>query len=77
MSSYDPQANYDVIDFEGIQVGEVRRGTYFEGGLAVGHIEGDVFHYQGEPAGKLTGLTIIRDDDATPFHLVPQESKQG
>lgn len=77
MSSYDPQANYDFIDFEGIKVGEVRRGDYFEGGLAVGHIEGDVFHFDNAPAGKLEGLTITRDDDATPFYLIPQEPKHG
>lgn len=77
MSSYDPQANYDLIDFEGIKVGEVRKGKYYEGNAHEGNIVGEVFHHQGAPAGKLEGLTITRDDDATPFHLVPQEPKHG
>ncbi|WP_280044024.1 hypothetical protein [Pseudomonas sp. Hg5Tf] len=77
MSSYDPQANYDVIEFEGTKIGEVRKGKYYEGSAHEGDIVGDVFHYQGAPAGKLTGLTITRDDDATLFHLLPQDSKKG
>ena len=62
MSNYDPQAIYDVIDPEGIKLGELRKGVYFEGDWEAGGIEGDVFHYNGKPAGKLEGLTVTRDD---------------
>lgn len=80
-ANYDPQASYDVIDPEGIKSGEVIKGKYFEHGTRDTHdgeIVGDVFHYEGAPnfgapAGKLVGLTIVRDDDGTTFHLVLQE----
>ncbi|MCS3835584.1 putative methyltransferase [Pseudomonas sp. JAI111] len=28
----------------------------------MGMIEGEVFHYNGEPGGKLEGLTLTRND---------------
>lgn len=59
---YDPKAQYDVHDPEGIKLGEVRQGLYFEGDWEAGRIEGDVFHYNGEAAGKLDGLTLTRND---------------
>lgn len=80
-ANYDPQASYDVIDFQGIKSGEVIKGKYYDPGTRDtpdGEIVGDVFYYKnspnlGGPAGKLVGLTIVRDDDGTPFHLVLQE----
>lgn len=80
MSEYDPQAHYDLLDPEGIKVGELRKGRYFEGTWEVGYVEGDVFHYNGSPAGKLEGLTITRDDppgELTQCTLVLQEPAQG
>lgn len=59
---YDPKAQYDVHDPEGIKLGEVRQGLYFEGDWEAGRIEGDVFHYNGEAAGTLDGLTLTRND---------------
>lgn len=73
---YDPKATYDVLDPESIKVGELRQGRYFEGTWEVGAVEGDVFHYNGAPAGKLEGLTVTRDDppgQLTQFRLVRQE----
>jgi len=59
---YDPKATYDVLDPESIKVGELRQGRYYEGTWEVGMLEGEVFHYNGAPAGKLDGLTLTRDD---------------
>lgn len=59
---YDPSANYDIFDPENIQIGELRQGRYFEGTWEVGLVKGDVFHYNGEPADKLEGLTLTRND---------------
>lgn len=73
---YDPNANYDVFDPERIQVGELHQGRYFEGTWEVGSVEGDVFHYNGEPAGKLDGLTLTRNDppgELTQFQLMRQK----
>lgn len=73
---YDPKASYNVLDRESIKVGELRQGRYFEGTWEVGAVEGDVFHYNGEPAGKLEGLTLTRNDppgELTQFQLVRQE----
>lgn len=72
---YDPQASYDLMYAEDGKVGEVRQGRYFESGWEVGLIEGDVFLYNGQPAGKVVGLTVTRDDTAgllTQFRLVPR-----
>lgn len=75
---YDSEVSYDLIDPEGIKVGEVRQGVYYEGDWKVGRIEGDVFHYNGQPAGTLKGLTITRNDPPgtalTQCRLVPQKS---
>lgn len=79
-ANYDPQASYDVI-YEGDKIAEVIKGKYYEHGTRDTHdgeIVGDVFRYHGSPnfgapAGKLVGLTIVRDDDGTTFHLVLQE----
>ncbi|WP_350025807.1 hypothetical protein [Pseudomonas fulva] len=76
MSEYDPQANYNLIDFEGIKVGEVKKGKYYEGDSHEGDILGDVFHDRVEAVGKREGLTITRND-GTPFHLVLQEPEQA
>lgn len=65
---YDPKGCYDVIDPEGIKLGELRQGRYFEGTWEVGMVEGDVFHCNGEPAGKLEGLTLRRND--SPGELI-------
>lgn len=73
---YDPQGRYDVIDPEGIKLGELRQGSYFEGTWEVGMVEGDVFHYNGEPAGKVEGLTLTRNDppgELTQCQLVRQK----
>lgn len=80
MSQYDPQANYDFLDPEGFKLGEVRQGRYFEGTWEIGSIEGDVFHYNGEAAGKLEGLTVTRNDppgQLTQCTLVLQEPAQA
>lgn len=72
---YDPHAHYDLLDQEDIKVGEVRQGRYYEGTWEAGQIEGDVFHYNGQPAGTRDGLTITRDDPPgglTVFRLVRQ-----
>lgn len=72
---YDPQASYDLIGPENIKVGEVRKGIYYEGTWEIGKIEGEVFHYNGEPAGKRGGLTITRDDlPLALFGLVKQDA---
>ncbi|GLO06577.1 MULTISPECIES: hypothetical protein [Pseudomonas] len=77
MSKFDPLASYDLIDPEGIKLGEVRKGLYYESGSAIGWFEGDVFHYNGKPGGRLDGLTITRDDPPgeplTQCELVLQE----
>lgn len=76
MSEYDSQANYDFLDPEGFKLGEVRKGRYFESTWEIGYIEGDVFHYNGEAAGKLEGLTVTRNDppgQLTQCTLVLQE----
>ncbi|RYF47551.1 MAG: hypothetical protein EOO38_11935 [Cytophagaceae bacterium] len=73
---YDPQASYDLMYAEDGKVGEVRLGRYFESGWEVGLIEGDVFHYNGQPAGKVEGLIVTRDDNnglLTRFRLVPRQ----
>lgn len=73
---YDPQGRYDVIDPEDIKVGELRQGRYFESTWEVGMVEGDVFYYNGERAGKLEGLTLTRNDPPgklTQCQLVRQE----
>lgn len=70
---YDPSANYDVFDPENIQVGELRQCRYFEGTWEVGSVQGDVFN--GEPAGKLDGLILTRNDppgELTQCQLVRQ-----
>jgi len=67
---YDPQGSYDLLDPEGIKIGELRKGRYFEGDWEVGLIDGTVFHYNGEPAGRLDGLTVTRDD--MPDQLMTQ-----
>ncbi|MCJ7854591.1 hypothetical protein [Pseudomonas monteilii] len=77
MSEYDPQANYDFLDLQGSKMGEVRQGKLYMSGERMGHLDNGVFYDQGEPAGKLEGLTIIRDEDRTPFHLVLQEPEQA
>ncbi|KAB0507759.1 hypothetical protein [Pseudomonas moorei] len=72
---YDPKACYDLLDPERIKVGELRQGRYFEGAWEVGTLEGDVFHYNGEPAGKLEGLTLTRNGppgELTQCQLVRQ-----
>ena len=72
---YNPQGQYDLFDPEGIKLGEIRQGRYFEGDWEAGAIEGDVFHYNGEPAGKLAGLTLTRNDppgELTQCQLVPK-----
>lgn len=51
-----------MIDHEGIKVGELRKGRYFEGTWEVGMVEGDVLHYNGVPAGRLEGLILTRND---------------
>lgn len=72
---YDPQESYDLMDPENIKVGEVRKGVYYEGTWQIGKIEGEVFHYNGEPAGKRDGLTITRDDlPLAVFQLVKQDA---
>jgi hypothetical protein len=75
---FDPQTTYDLVDPEGFKMGEVRQGLYYEGTWKVGEIEGDVFHYNGVPAGKVEGLTVTRDDPPgaalTVCRLVPQKS---
>jgi len=80
VSQYDPQAHYDFLDPQGIKVGELRKGRYFEGTWEVGFIEGDAFHYNGDVAGKLEGLTITRNDPpgepVTQCTLVLQETVQ-
>lgn len=74
---YDPEGVYDVIEPEGSKTGELRQGRYFETTWEVGKVEGDVFHYNGKPAGKLEGLTLTRDDPPgaklTQFKLVRQK----
>lgn len=73
---YDPQGQYDVMDPEGIKLGELRQGRYFEGTWEVGTVEGEVFHYNGEPGGTLEGLTLTRNDppgQLTQCQLVRQE----
>lgn len=73
---YDPQASYDFLDPEGIKIGELRQGRYFEGDWEVGLIDGAVFHYNGAPAGRLDGLTVTRDDppgQLTKCQLMRQE----
>jgi hypothetical protein len=43
----------------------------------VGLIDGDVFHYNGRPAGKVEGLMVTREDKAGPlirFRLVPKKA---
>lgn len=81
MSEYDPEANYDFLDPQGIKMGELRKGRYFEGTWEAGFIEGDVFHYNREVAGKLEGLTITRNDPpgepVTQCTLVLQEPVQA
>jgi hypothetical protein len=72
---YDPKGRYDVVDPEGIKLGELRQGRYFESTWEVGMVEGDVFHYNGEPVGKLEGLTLTRNDppgELTQYQLVRQ-----
>lgn len=72
---YDPQASYDLMYAEDGKVGEIRQGRYFENGWEVGLIEGNVLHYNGQPAGKVVGLIVTRDDTAgllTQFRLVPR-----
>ena len=73
---YDPKACYDVLDRENIKVGELRQCRYFEGTWEVGSVEGDVFQYNGEPAGKLEGLVLTRNDppgQLTECRLVRRE----
>jgi len=72
---YDPANSYDLIYAEGQRVGEVRQGRYFESGWEVGLIDGGVFHYNGQPAGKVEGLLLTRNDTpglVTLFRLVPK-----
>jgi len=77
MSQYDPQAHYDFHDAQGIKSGELRRGKLYMSGQLMGHIEDGVYYDGGEPAGKLDGLTIVRDEDGARFELVLQEPEQG
>lgn len=76
--TFDPNGRYDLIDQEGITVGEVRQGVYYEGGREMGRIEDGEFHYDGKLAGILEGLTVTRTDPpGTPLtqcQLVPQKS---
>jgi hypothetical protein len=74
---YDPNTAYDLIDAEGIKVGDVRQGIYYEGTWEMGRIDGVVFHYNGEPGGTVEGLTVTRHDtdgSLTRCQLVPQET---
>lgn len=73
---FDANAHYDLIDAEGIKVGEVRQGVYFEGDWKAGKIEATTFHYNERVAGSLQGLTVTRDDPdqrLTQFQLVPHK----
>lgn len=75
---YDPNTNYDLIEAEDIKVGEVRQGVCSEGTWEnAGKVDGDVFHYNGRPAGAGEGLTVTRNDtdnSLTQFQLVPQKN---
>jgi hypothetical protein len=73
---YDPEGSYDLM-YEGRKVGEARKGLYYEGTWEVGAIEGDVFIYNGKPAGSVEGLSVSRHDQPngpTLFQLVPQKT---
>jgi hypothetical protein len=75
---YDPSISYDLIYSEGQKVGEVRQGRYFERGWEVGFIDGDIFHYNGQPAGVVKDLIITRNDQPgllTLFRLVPKPTR--
>ena len=73
-SIYDPADHYDVLDPEGFKTGEFRAGRYFEGDWELGKLEGDIFHFNGEPAGRLEGLVLegFVPVPTTKFQLVRQ-----
>ncbi|MGF7111575.1 hypothetical protein QF017_001060 [Pseudomonas laurylsulfatiphila] len=73
-SLYNPADHYDVLDPEGIKTGELRAGRYFEGDWEVGKAEGGVFHYNGEPAGRLDGMVLgcFAPVPTTRFQLIRQ-----
>lgn len=77
MSEYDPQAIYIVRDPQGVRCGEVRQGKLYLAGEHEGNIKDGVFYAGTEALGKLEGLTIIRDDDRTPFYLELPEPEQA
>ncbi|UZE22188.1 hypothetical protein LOY67_19385 [Pseudomonas sp. B21-056] len=72
---FDPQGRYEVIDPEGIKIGEINHGEYFEGGWHAGGIKDKQFYYDGALAGRVEGLTLVRLDPPgapeTRFTLVP------
>jgi len=77
VSQYDPQATYDFHDAQGIKSGQVRQGKLYMSDNLEGHIEDGVFFDGAGPAGKLDGLTLVRDEDGARFELVLQEAEQA
>jgi hypothetical protein len=73
-SELDLNGLYDVIDPEGLKVGEIKKGLYYEGGWQTGRVQGQDFVYNGQVAGNLDGLTLTRTyplgPPATIFQLV-------
>ncbi|WP_432780676.1 hypothetical protein QZH44_29920 (plasmid) [Pseudomonas corrugata] len=73
---FDPEKIY-ALNYDGVRLGVVRKGLFYEGPEAwqVGEIYEGTFYYNGKAAGTVEGLTLTRTEPkpTTMLHLVALE----